>query len=89
MLTQKQLFDELDEDQKKAVPKERYEQIVADYNAVLPRVATGRDKTRPRNEWCKVSIYQRAKEAEQYWQEQMEAGEIKGNTISLYGTFYR
>jgi hypothetical protein len=29
----------------------------------LGRFATGRDKTRPRNEWCRDSLYERAKEA--------------------------
>ncbi len=89
LVQQKQLYDEMDEDQQKAVPKERYDQMMADYNEVLPRFATGRNKTRPRNEWCRVSIYERAKEAEQYWQQQMEADGLKGNTVSLYRTFYR
>ena len=37
--------------------------MIAKYNEVLPRFATKQDKTRPRNEWCRESIYARAKEA--------------------------
>ena len=63
--------------------------MMADYNRVLPRFASGRDKTRPRSEWCRVSIYDRAKEAEQQWKDQMATDGIKDNGISLYKTFYR
>jgi len=79
----------MSDEQQKAVPKERYEEMMAEYNRVLPRFAAGRDKTRPRNEWCRVSIYDRAKEAEQQWREQMAADGIKDNGVSLYKTFYR
>jgi Family of unknown function (DUF5677) len=89
VVQQKQLYDQMDEYQQKAMPKEQYERMIADYNAVLPRFATGRDKTRPRNEWCRASLYERAKEAEQYWNQQMEADGLKGNTRSLYKIFYR
>jgi hypothetical protein len=77
-----------DEDQK-AMPKERYDEMMAEYDRVLPRFASGRDTTRPRNEWCRVSIYDRAKEAEQSWKEQMAADGVKDCGLSLYKTFYR
>jgi len=89
IIQQKQLYDEMSEEQQNAVPKEHHDVIMADYHRVLPRFASGRDKARPRNEWCKVSFYDRAKEAEQQWSEQMAAGGIKDNGISLYKTFYR
>jgi hypothetical protein len=89
IIQQKQLYDEMTEEQQKAVPKERYKEMMTEYNRVLPRFASGRDKARPRNEWCKVSIYDRAKEAEQQWREQMAADGIRDNGISLYKTFYR
>jgi hypothetical protein len=89
LIQQKQLFDEMDEEQQKAVPKERYDQMMADYNRVLPRFLKDVKKQIPRNEWCKVSIYKRAKEAEQLWKQQMEADGVKDSGISLYGTFYR
>lgn len=57
---------------------------MVNYNAILPRFATKHDSTRPRNEWCRVSIYERAKEAEQYWQNQ-----IKEKLVSQYKAFYR
>jgi hypothetical protein len=89
LIQQKQLYEQMNEEQRNAVPKERYDQMMADYNRVLPRFASGRDKTRPRNEWCRESIYDRATEAEQYWKEQMAADNVKDNGISLYKTFYR
>jgi hypothetical protein len=64
IIQQKQLYDEMTEEQQNAVTKERYEKMIADYDRVLPRFISGRDKTRPRNEWWRVSIYDRAKEAE-------------------------
>jgi hypothetical protein len=89
VIQQKQLYDAMDEEAQKAVPKERYDQMMAEYTKLLPRFATGRDNTRPRNEWCRVSLYERAKEAEAYWQKEMEADSLKGQSISLYKTFYR
>ena len=66
IIQQKQLYDVMnEEEQQKSVSKERYERMMAEYTEILPRFATGRDKTRPRNEWCRVSIYDRAKEAGQ------------------------
>jgi hypothetical protein len=88
-IQQKQLYDAMDEEQQRAVSKESYDHMMARYTEVLPRFATGRDRTRPRNEWCSASIYERAKEAEQYWQQQMEAKGEKGKAISFYKAFYR
>jgi hypothetical protein len=76
LIQQKQLYDTSTDEQRKQVPQERYDQMVSDYNSVLCRFATGRDKTRPRNEWCSVSLYDRAKEAGPEY-------------VSLYRTFYR
>ena len=89
LIQQKQLYDEMDEQQQQAVPKERYDQMVADYNHVLPRFLKDAKRQIPRSEWCRVSIYERAKEAEQQWRDQMAADGLKDNGISLYKTFYR
>jgi hypothetical protein len=77
----------MDDDSKKTVPKERHDQIMADYQRVLPRFASARNETLPRNQWCRVSTYQRAKDAEAHWQ-QLEAEGNAGQSISLYKTFY-
>lgn len=69
LIQQKQLYDAMSEEQQKTVPKERYEQMMADYNRVLPRFLKDRKGQIPRSEWCRVSIYERAKEAEQHWKE--------------------
>jgi len=89
VIQQKQYYDAMDEEQKKAVPAERVKEMEDEYAKALPHFATGRDKTRPRNEWCKVSIYERAKDAELYWQKQLEAGGQQGKQVSLYKAFYR
>jgi hypothetical protein len=89
LIQQKQLFDEMDEEQQKAVSKERYDQMMADYNRVLFRFLKDVKKGIPRNDWCRVSIYKRAKEAEEQWKIQMEADGLLHNGISLYATFYR
>lgn len=60
---QKQRCDMFSDEQKKQFPRERYNQMMRDYNRVLPRFATRRNKARPRNEWCRVSLYDRAKGA--------------------------
>jgi hypothetical protein len=62
-IRQKQLYDMFSDEQKKRFPQERYDRMMSAYNSVLGRFATGRDKTRPRNEWCSESLYKRAKEA--------------------------
>jgi hypothetical protein len=62
--------------------------MIADYNSVLPRFLKDVKKQIPRSEWCKVSLYERAKTAEQQWREQMAADGVKDNGISLYSTFF-
>ncbi len=89
LIQQKQLYDEMDEEQQQAAPKERYDQMMADYNRVLPHFLKGKKRQIPRSEWCRVSIYERAKEAAQQWRDQMAADGLKDNGISLYKTFYR
>jgi hypothetical protein len=86
---QKQHYDLLDEEVKSQLPKEKRDQMVAEYEEVLPRFASRRDPTRPRNEWCKESIYVRAKEAEEYWNRRIAADGIQAAPISLHKTFYR
>jgi hypothetical protein len=46
----------MDEEQRKAVDEAQYESMMAGYEAVLPRFATGRDRPRPRKEWCRAPI---------------------------------
>jgi hypothetical protein len=75
-IIQKKQFDMLDDGQKKGVAKGHYEEMMAKYNDVLPRFASKQDRTRPRNEWCRESIYARAKEA-------------GIDYLDLYQTFYR
>ena len=43
--------------------KERYEHMMKAYSEILPRFSTSRGHVR--NEWCRVSLYERAKEAGQ------------------------
>jgi hypothetical protein len=76
VIQQKQLYDLFGDEQKKQIPQERYDEMMAAYNSVLPRFSTGRDKTRPRNEWCRDSLYERAKQA-------------GPDYVDLYRTFYR
>lgn len=68
------MYDEMDEEQQKQVSKESYERMITKYTEVLPRFAKPSGKTRPRNEWCRLPIYERAKEAE---------------LLGLHRTFYR
>jgi hypothetical protein len=75
-IQQKQLYDVMDDEQRAMVPRERYEQMMADYNRVLPRFASKRNPTVPRNQWCKDSIYERTKQAGTQY-------------LDLYRTFYR
>jgi hypothetical protein len=89
IIQQKQRYDSMEEEQRNAFPKEQYEEMMAASTDILPRFASGRDKTRPRNEWCRVSIYERAKEAEQYWRREMEAQGVQARAVSLYNAFYR
>jgi hypothetical protein len=75
-IQQKQYYDLFSDEQKSRVPQERYDQMMSAYHSVLERFATGRDKTRPRNEWCRDSLYERAKEAGPEY-------------LDLYKSFYR
>jgi hypothetical protein len=61
-IQQKQRYDLFTDGQKAAFPKERFDEMMAAYDVALPRFATRRDPKRPRNEWCRVSLYERAKE---------------------------
>jgi hypothetical protein len=76
LVRQKQLYEVFTDEQKQRVPPERYDQMMSAYNSVLGRFATGRDKTRPRSEWCRESMYKRAEEAGPRY-------------LYLYRTFYR
>jgi len=73
IIQQREIFDAMDEEQQQAVPVERREQMMAEYTEALQRFGRGKGKTRPRNEWCATSFYDRAKAAEEYWQEEMKA----------------
>lgn len=63
IVRQKRTYDLMTKEQQQQVPKESYDRMMTKYAEVLPRFATGRDKSRPRNEWCRVKIYERATEA--------------------------
>jgi len=67
IIQQKELFDAMDEEQQQAVPVERRERLQAEYAEALQRFGTGKSKTRPRNEWCATTFYERAKAAEEGW----------------------
>ena len=89
LIQQKEHYDAMTKDQQEAIPKERVDELMREYKRVLPRFASSGDKTRPRNEWCGVSIYKRAKAAEEYWQKQLEADGQTAKDVSLYRAFYR
>jgi hypothetical protein len=76
VIQQKQLYDELSEEQRKQVEQESYAQMIDAYNKILPRFRSRQDKDRPRNEWCRESLYKRAKEAGPLY-------------LDLYQKFYR
>jgi hypothetical protein len=61
-IRQKQYYDMFTDEQKAKFPKERYKEMMASYDAALPRFASKSDPKRPRNEWCSASLYTRAKE---------------------------
>jgi hypothetical protein len=75
-IRQKQLYDMFSDEQQKRVPRDRYDRMISDYNSVLGRFIGARDKTHPRNEWCRVSLYERAEEAGSQY-------------LDLYKMFYR
>ena len=89
IIQKKQLYDQTSDEQQKVMPKEQYDAMIAEYERVLPRFASPPGGSRPRNEWCRVSLYKRAKEAEQRWKEEWAAQGITDHGISLYQTFYR
>jgi hypothetical protein len=60
-IRRKQAYDEMDEEQKARVPKHLVEKISAEYLTALPRfIKDGKDK--PRKEWCRRSLHDRARE---------------------------
>jgi hypothetical protein len=61
-IKQKQYYDMFTNEQQAGFPKERYDEMMTSYNAALPRFATKSDPKRPRNEWCRESVYTRAKQ---------------------------
>src|ERR1035437_678121 len=63
IIRNKLMYDRMNEEQQQKVSKESYERTERKYAEILPRFAMPRDKSRPRNEWCRMSIYERAKEA--------------------------
>src|SRR5664279_1291724 len=63
LIQQKQLYDIFTEEQKTNVPPERYQEMMAEYNRVLPRFIKDKATQIPRNEWCRDSLYFRAREA--------------------------
>ena len=75
-IRQKQIYDMFSDEQQKRVPQDRYDRMISDYNSVFERFIGARDKTHPRNEWCRVSRYERAKEAGSQY-------------LDLYKMFYR
>ncbi len=80
-IQRKQIYDQMSEEQRQQVPIDEYNQMIADYQRVLPRF--------PRKDWCRVSIYTRAQELEQDWNRKWKAQGTTGATFSLYETFYR
>lgn len=75
-IRQKQLYDMYSDEQKQRVPQERYDEMMSAYHSVVGRFTTGRNKTRPRTEWCRESLYRRAEKAGPQY-------------LYLYRTFYR
>jgi hypothetical protein len=75
-IQQKLLYDTFDDEQKQQVPKEQYDRMMDDYNKVLKDFLHDKKNQIPRNEWCRESLYARAKEAGPKY-------------LFLYRTFYR
>jgi hypothetical protein len=71
-IQRKHYYDAMDEKRRKLLPAEVCEEILAEYAAALPRFATKSGK--PRNEWCRVSLRERAKAA---------------GFLDLHGVYYR
>jgi len=74
IILRKHAHDTFDEEQRQRLRPGLAEEILSEYKNVLPRFATGRTKDRPRNEWCRVSLHERAKQA---------------GMLELHHTFYR
>jgi hypothetical protein len=75
-IQQKQLYDIFTDEQKKNMPSDRYQEMMAGYKRVLPRFIRDKAKQIPRSEWCRDSLFVRAKEAGQEY-------------LYLYQSFYR
>jgi hypothetical protein len=90
-IQRKQLYDQMDEEQRKLVPQATSTEILTDYERSLPRfVKPG--KTKPRSEWCRVSLRDRAAANEGLLQlhltyypqvSSIHHGDIKGLTAQL------
>jgi hypothetical protein len=89
VVLQKQMYDELASDERNQVSKESYDRMMAEYNRVLPRFVTRGGF--PRNDWCRVSIYERAKAADMLplyrtmykWTCSMHHGDIGGQIFQI------
>jgi len=75
-IQQKLLYDTFDEEQKQQIASEQYQRMMDDYNRVLPDFLLDKKNQIPRNEWCRETLYKRAKEA-------------GPEMLFLYRTFYR
>jgi hypothetical protein len=75
-IQQKLLYDTFDEEQKQQTTPDQYQRMMDDYNRVLPDFLHDKKNQIPRNEWCKETLYKRAKEA-------------GPEMLFLYRTFYR
>ena len=90
-IQRKQLLDQMDEERRKLVPEAVSAEILADYACSLPRfVKPG--KTKPRAEWCRVTLRNRAAADEgllrlhlTYYPQvsSIHHGDIKGLTAQL------
>jgi hypothetical protein len=75
-IQQKQMYDELDEEQQQEVSKEEHEQMMEEYKDALPV---------PRYAWSSFSFTTRAKEAEKKWGAEAEA---QGIQLEAKGSLY-
>lgn len=62
-IQRKQLYDIFTDEQKKKMPSERHQEMMAEYNRGLPRFIKDKARQIPRSEWCRDSLFVRAKEA--------------------------
>jgi hypothetical protein len=63
-IQQKRYYDMFTDEQKARFPQERYEEMMMAYTSALPRFTSTRNPAEPRNEWCAVSLYKRAKDVD-------------------------